>query len=259
MEWRDEGLIIGLRRHGESSVILEAMTRGRGRCLGLVRGGRSQRMRGMLQPGNSAALVWRARLDEHLGVFAVEPTQLRAARHMTNAQALHGFGLAGALLRLIAERDPHPALYDAASDLADHLGEARGPASLARFELQILRETGFGLDLTRCAATGTSENLIYVSPKSGRAVSRQAGEPYRDRLLPLPAFLVGDDEAAPGAQDLADAFALTGHFLERDLFAPRGLAVPDSRRAYLAALQQNAGLAEGGAGAREEKEAEPLT
>ena len=121
MEWRDEGLIIGVRKYGETSVIVEAMTRAHGRHLGLVKGGRSRRMQPFLQAGNSAELVWRARLDEHLGAFAVEPTQLRTARLMASAEALHAIGLISALLRLIAERDPHPELYEAAILIADHI------------------------------------------------------------------------------------------------------------------------------------------
>ncbi len=235
MEWRDEGLIIGIRKHGETSVILEAMTPKHGRHLGLVRGGRSRRMQPMLQPGNNVSLVWRARLDEHLGHYAVEVTKLRAANLMASAAALHGLNLLAALLRLLAERDPHAALYEAALLIADHLEDTKiGPALLVRFELAVLAELGFGLDLSRCAATGVSEDLIYVSPKTGRAVSRQAGAPYVDRLLRLPGFLRGDAIVEDSAQaDLRDAFDLTAYFLERDVYGPRGLCLPETRRAYL--------------------------
>jgi DNA repair protein RecO (recombination protein O) len=241
MEWHDEGLIIGIRKHGETSVILEAMTAEHGRHLGLVRGGRSRRMRPVLQPGNQASLTWRARLDEHLGLYAVEVTEPRAGRLMTSAAALHGLNHIAALLRLLAERDPHPRLYQAASRIADYLGDAQiGPALLVRFELAILAEFGFGLDLSRCAATGTTEDLVYVSPKTGRAVSRQAGAPYHDRLLRLPAFLRAAAVAAtPPPSDLRDGFELSGYFLARDVFAPRGLQLPDARRAYLAEVAKS--------------------
>jgi DNA repair protein RecO (recombination protein O) len=235
MEWRDEGLIIGIRKHGETSVILEAMTFSHGRHLGLVRGGRSRRLQPVLQPGNHVSLTWRARLDEHLGLYAIEMTEPRAGRLMANGAALHGLNLLAALLRLLAEREPHPSLYEAATLIADHLDEKIAPALLVRFELAILAELGFGLDLVRCAATGGTEDLIYVSPKTGRAVSRQAGAPYRDRLLRLPGFLRNDaiiESPAPG--DLRDGFELTAYFLQRDVFAPRGLDLPDTRRAYLA-------------------------
>jgi DNA repair protein RecO (recombination protein O) len=236
MEWHDEGLILGLKKYGETSVILEAMTPAHGRHLGLVRGGRSKRWQPLLQPGNSVDLVWRARLDEHLGLYAVEVTKPRAANLMASALALHGLNHLATLLRLLAERDPHPALYETALLIADHLDDKHvTPAALVRFELAILGELGFGLDLSSCAATGTNEDLIYVSPKSGRAVSRAAGAPYHDRLLPLPGFL-RDAEAEAGAGEIAEGFRLTGYFLERDVFTPRGLEMPQARHAYLAEL-----------------------
>lgn len=236
MEWSDEALIIGVRKHGEASVILEAMTREHGRHLGIVKGGRSARMRPILQPGNAVDLVWRARLEEHLGVYALEPREQRAARVMASAPALHALHLVGALLRLLPERDPHPALYETAQLIADHCDEPRvAPALIVRMELAILSELGFQLDLSSCAATGARDDLIYVSPRSGRAVSRDAGAPWRDRLLPLPAFLRAGN-TAPTRDDVRDGFRLTGYFLERDLFGPRGLPMPESRAALIASL-----------------------
>ena len=238
MEWHDEGLILGLKKHGETSVILEAMTPAHGRHLGLVRGGRSKRWQPLLQPGNSVELIWRARLDEHLGLYAVEVTKPRAGQVMTSALALHGLNHLAALLRLLAERDPHPALYETALLIADHLGDARvTPAALVRFELAILAELGFGLDLSCCAASGVRDDLIYVSPKSGRAVSRLSGIAYQDRLLALPDFL-RDANAEADAEAIAQGFRLTGYFLERDIFAPRGVRMPDARHAYLAELSR---------------------
>jgi DNA repair protein RecO (recombination protein O) len=244
MEWRDEGLIIGARKHGEASTIVEALTRAHGRHLGLVRGGRSARLRATLQPGNTIGLVWRARLDEHLGSFAVEPLALRAGRLMESPLALAGINYLAALVRVLPERDPHPALYEAASLIAEALDEAMlAPTLIARFEAQILAECGFQLDLSRCAATGATDGLIYVSPKSGRAVSAEAGAPWRDRLLPLPAFLRegASVEAQPSWREIADGFRLTGFFLGRDLFALRGEPLPDSRAAFLKAAAQVAG------------------
>ena len=237
MEWRDEGLIIGIRRHGETSVILEAMTRDHGRHLGLVRGGRSRRLQPALQPGNSLHLVWRARIDEHLGTFTPEPTILRAARYIDSALALAGIGHVGGLLRLLPERDPHEALFIALNLLAEHLDAKEiAPALLARFEVLVLAECGFGLDLGECAATGVRDDLAYVSPKSGRAVSRHAGAPWHEKLFSLPGFLRENVWShAPSGADVADAFRITGHFLQRDVYAPRGLTPPDSRRAFLVA------------------------
>jgi len=240
MEWSDEGIVIGVRRHGETSSIVEAMTRGHGRHLGLVRGGRSSRLRPALQPGNTLGLVWRARLDEHLGVFAVEPLALRAGRLIGSALGLAGLGWLGALMRLLPEREPHEALFEALTLIVDRLDDAAvAPALVARLEAQALAECGFALDLDSCAATGSRDDLVYVSPKSGRAVSAAAGAEWRDRLLPLPAFLRGGEVDAPGPTEIADAFRLTGFFLDRDLFAPRGLPLPDSRRAFLAAAAKS--------------------
>jgi DNA repair protein RecO (recombination protein O) len=241
MEWHDEGLIIGVRRHGEASTIVEAMTREHGRHLGLVRGGRSARLRATLQPGNSIGVVWRARLDEHLGSYTIEPLLLRAGRLMGSGLALAGINYAAALMRALPERDPHEHVYAAASLIADALDDSsRAPALIARFEAQILAECGFQLDLSSCAATGVTEDLAYVSPKSGRAVSAEAGAPYRDRLLPLPAFLRDDapPDAPPNAEEIADAFRLTGFFLARDLFALLGAPLPELRAAFLKASTQ---------------------
>ncbi len=238
MEWRDEGLIIGLKKHGETSVIVEVFTRAHGRHLGIVRGGRSQKMQPLLQPGNSVDIVWRARLEEHLGMFVVEPTRQRASSIMDSGLALQGINLAGACLRLLPERDPHEALYETAQLIADHLCERElAPALMVRLELAVLQELGFGLDFGECAATGRRDDLIYVSPKSGRAVSGAAGKPYHDRMLALPEFVkgAGDGKAVTSA-DIAAGFALTGYFLERDVFTPRGLPMPEARRAYLAEI-----------------------
>ena len=190
MEWTDEGIVLGVRRHGESSAIVELLTRGHGRHLGLVRGGAGSRMRPLLQPGNSVTAVWRARLDEHLGTYAIEGTRLRAATLLASSHAVYGVTHLASLARLLPERDPHEDIFemlDRTLDDFDDIGEAA--VHLIKFELAMLAELGFGLDLDNCAATGETTDLIYVSPKSGGAVSRGAGEPWRDRLLRLPPFL----------------------------------------------------------------------
>jgi DNA repair protein RecO (recombination protein O) len=236
MQWIDEGIVLGAKRHGESSVILELMTHGHGRHLGLVRGGAGTRQRGVLQPGNALRATWRARLDEHLGHYAVEAVNLRAARFLPAAHAVHGVTHLAALCRLLAERESHAAIYDALDAILASLDDPAAAAPMiARFELDFLAELGFGLDLSSCAATGTTADLIYVSPRSGRAVSRSAGEAYRDKLMRLPAFLHTESEPE-SASDLADAFALTGFFLDRHAFAPRGLTLPESRAHFIAAL-----------------------
>ncbi len=231
MEWTDEGTVIGVRRHGESAVILEAMTRRHGRHLGLVRGGRSARLQPVIQPGNAVSLTWRARLDEHLGDYKVELLASHAARLIVAPVALCGLATVSALLRLLPERDPHPGLHEALAVLIAHLDdEALAPALVVRFELAMLAELGFGLDLARCAVTGSMDDLGHVSPKSGKAVSRAAAAPYLDRLLTLPAFLSeGQGGRAPSVADITAGFALTGFFLKRHVFEPRGLFEPAER------------------------------
>ena len=234
MQWIDEGIVLGVKRHGETSVILELMTQERGRHLGLVRGG--ARLAGVLQPGNSLRATWRARLDEHLGHYAVEGLNLRAAGFLGDAYAVHGVTHLAALCRLLAEREPHARIHAALEAILDRIDDPAMAATLiARFELSFLAELGFGLDLSSCAASGTTADLIYVSPRSGRAVSRAAGEDYRDKLLRLPDFLRSGEERASAA-DLVDAFALTGFFLDRYAFAPRGIAIPTARARFVAAV-----------------------
>lgn len=233
MEWTDEAIVLGGRRHGESSVILETLTRDHGRHLGLVRGGRSKTMRPVLQTGNEVRLVWRARIDAHLGNFAVEGTTLHAARFIASRLALFAVTHLAALVRLLPERDPHPELYGALAHILAAIEDPQlAPALAARFELVMLAELGFGLDLSCCAATGDTADLAYVSPRSGRAVGRIAGQAWRDKLLPLPPFLTGED-GSPSGENVLEAFRLTGHFLERDVFAPRGLAMPEGRLALI--------------------------
>ena len=237
MHWQDEGLVIGARRHGETSVILELMTREHGRHLGLVRGGVGRALVGVLQPGNQVEATWRARLESHLGAYTIEPLRARAARLIDRSHSLHGLAHLCALLRLLPERDPHADLFEMAQAIADHLDSLRfGAALMARFELALLAALGFGLDLGACALTGSREELCYVSPKTGRAASRSAGERWRERLFHYPEFLRSPTFDAPDSRDLADAFRLTGHFLARDVFAPRGMETPHARALYISAV-----------------------
>jgi DNA repair protein RecO (recombination protein O) len=245
MHWTDEGVILATRRHGETSLIVELMTPTHGRHLGLVRGGRSPRHQAILQPGNSVSATWRARLDEHLGNYAIEGTTSRAAQLMESAAGLYGIQTIASLLRLLPERDPHPRLYQALLAVMDWLDEPMAAgALLVRFEAGLLEELGFGLDLERCAATGMTGELAYVSPKTGRAVSRAAGQPYNDRLLSLPPFMVASGaNAEPDVADIMAGFRLTGYFLARHVYEPRGIALPDARSRFLALVGRPAGAA----------------
>jgi len=205
-----------------------------------VRGGAGSRMRPLLQPGNSVSVVWRARLDEHLGTYAIEGTRLRAATLLASSHAVYGVTHLAALARLLPERDPHEDIYEMLLHTLDDFDDAGGAAvHLIRFELAMLGELGFGLDLDNCAATGETTDLVYVSPKSGGAVSRTAGEPWRDRLLRLPPFLRASEEEAETSlsdQDLQDGFQLTGMFLLRHVLEPRGQGHSDAREGFINAV-----------------------
>lgn len=238
MQWSDDGFVLGIRRHGEANAILELMTRAHGRHLGLVRGGAGSRMRPVLQPGNAVRAHWRARLDDHLGTFTIEPVALRAGALFSDPHAVFAVTHIAALARLLPERDPHESVFDGLETIVSQLHEpAICAALIVRFELLMLSELGFGLDLEACAATGSMTDLVYVSPKSGRAVSRDAGAPWRDRLLSLPAFVIGDAEPVE-AKDIEDGFALTAFFLARHVLEPRGLALPDARAHFIAAVRR---------------------
>jgi DNA repair protein RecO (recombination protein O) len=235
MQWSGEGLIIGVRRHGESGVIAEVMVEGRGRHLGLIRGGRSSKYAAALQAGNSVQLTWRARLEEHLGTFVLEVTDTRAARLIADRTRLYMAQLLCDHLRLLPERDPNDRLLALTVRLLDGAENAPLGAALARFELTLLDDLGFGLDLAACAATGATADLTHVSPKTGRAVSRAAAAPYLDKLFALPAFLL-DDRAVPDPGDLAAAFTLTGYFLDRHVWAARQVDPPATRDSLIGIL-----------------------
>lgn len=236
MEWQENGYILNARSHGETSAILSAFTRSRGHHQGLVRGGRSKRQRPVLQPGNYVSLSWRARLEDHLGAFTLEPLDLKAASILDERAALAGLQVICSLPMLLPERNPYPRLYDSFEHVLNAIFDAGGevkdhiwPALLASFELGFLSELGFGLDLSSCAASGSKQDLIYVSPKSGRAVSAKEGEPYKDKLFKLPQFLCADGAKTPTKQDILDGFTLTGYFINRNIYEPRGLKPPETR------------------------------
>ena len=228
MDWRDEGILLTARRHGESAAIVEVFTALHGRHAGVVRGGGSRRMAPVLQPGTCLSVEWSARLEEHIGTFRIDPIARRAPRTTGRATATtiatlmaDGAALAtlAAMVALVAatlpERDAHPDLYARSLALLDALGSAPDwPARYAAWELALLAELGFGLDLAACALTGSTQDLVWVSPRTGRAVSRRAGAPWADRLLALPAFLRGVGPPVPEPSEVAAALVLTGHFLD---------------------------------------------
>lgn len=237
MEWTDSAIVLHVRPHGENNVVLDTLTREHGRHAGLVRGGRSRKLRPILQTGNLISAEWRARLAEHLGFFVVDLETPYAARILDDRLALAGLGSLARLSSLLAEDDPHPGLFDLAVLMLDHLDdETLWPQLLVRWELQLLTEMGVGLDLRQCAATGTQHDLIYVSPKSACAVSAKAGEPYAHLLLPLPEFLLSAKGQAGSLKDVLDGFALTGYFLEKHVFNQRNMSLPTTRQDFVGLL-----------------------
>jgi DNA repair protein RecO (recombination protein O) len=240
MEWSDEGVVLSVRPHGETAAVVDLFTRAHGRHSGLVHGGRSRRLRPVLQIGNHVDATWKARLADNLGHYNVELRRGFAAPLMEDPAALAAVTSMAALARLLPERDPHPNLFEITLFVLGFLGDAGvWPALVVRWELALLEELGFGLDLATCAATGTAADLTYVSPKSGRAVSAEAGEPYKDRLLTLPRFLrAGDAAGVVAKEDIAAGFALTGYFLEARVLAPHNLEVPDARGRLVSYLRQ---------------------
>jgi DNA repair protein RecO (recombination protein O) len=242
MQWTDSGIVLGTRRHGESSVVLELMTALHGRHYGLVRGGAGRRYTPMLQPGNSVLVTWSARIEEQLGTYTVEAQTMRAAQIIGSAPALYCVGYLASLLRLLPERDPHDGLHDGLELIMSQLERMEVAAPLVvRFEIAILTALGFGLDLKECAATGSRHELVYVSPRTGRAVSREAGLPYHDKLLSLPAFATGGAGHNLSPDSLREGFALTQFFLERHVFEPRGLMLTDQRASFIDAVMRGMG------------------
>ncbi|MGO4914266.1 DNA repair protein RecO [Pseudogemmobacter sp. W21_MBD1_M6] len=239
MEWRDQGALLAVRRHGETSAIIEVFTECHGRHAGIVRGGTSRKLAPVLQPGAQLDLTWRARLDDHIGTFTVEPLRSRAAYVMQDRLTLSGLNAICALLAFVLpEREAHPALYLRSMALLDMLGHTEDwPLAYLRWELALLEDMGFGLDLTRCAVTGSRDDLAYVSPKSGRAVSAGAAGDWAAKLLPLPLCLLGQGPAA--ASEVREGLRTTGFFMERWLAAELGnKPLPAARQRLIEALSR---------------------
>lgn len=238
MEWREQGILLSVRRHGETGAIIETLSPEHGRCFGLVRGGAGRRMTPTLQPGNDLDLTWRARTAEQLGNFSVELIHARADGAMADREALATLDSVRAMLSIfLPEREPAPVIHKGTHALLDVLADPpTRRLAYARWEIMLLEELGFALDLSRCAASGTREGLCYVSPRTGRAVSRDAGAPYADRMLPLPEFLTRRGEA-PDRAGLYAAMTLTGHFLQIWASEPLGhKEMPPARQRLMALL-----------------------
>ena len=228
MDWRDIGFVLAAKRHGESGLIVELLTAEHGRHAGLVRGGQSPRRRALLQPGNRVVAGWRGRLPEHLGMLECELIDAHAARFLDDPDRLAALSSASALLlAALPEREPHGDIFASFAALLDAFDSSGWRQAYVLWECGLLGALGFGLDLTCCAVTGTTDELSHVSPRTGRAVSRAAAAPYRDKLLPLPPFLWSEEAASPA--DIAAGLALTEHFLVHHLLAPQGRGLPEAR------------------------------
>lgn len=238
MEWSDKGFVLSARRHGENASLVMLFTEFHGRHAGLVLGGQGRRARGLYQAGNLVSAVWRARLDEHLGNFRCELVRAHVAEILDDALRLSALSAACSVVEaVLPERHPYPVLYSHFAQLGDEIrhGDEWG-AFYARFELELLAELGFGLDLTACAVTGEVENLCYVSPRSGRAVSSAAGQDWREKLLPLPEFLWRSNAPLPQKEAVREALYLTGWFLAAHVFD--GSDLPPARERFIERLQQ---------------------
>jgi DNA repair protein RecO (recombination protein O) len=248
MEWREDGILLAVRRHGETAAILEVFTPGHGRHVGVVPGGASRRMAPILQPGAQIDVTWRARLSDHIGSFRVEPVASRAADVLDDRLALAGLGAVCALLSFcLPERAPYPALYARTLALLDGLGAERWADAYLGWEVALLTEMGFGLSLEACAVTGSTEDLIYVSPRTGRAVSRDGAGDWADRLLPLPPCLSGAPSEAP--EDLLSGLRTTGHFLGEHLAPSLGdRPLPSARQRLVDLIARRAQTANGESG-----------
>jgi len=235
MEWRADGILLAVRRHGEAAAIVELFTAERGRHVGVVRGGASRKMAPLLQVGAQLDAAWRARLSDHIGSYTVEVQKGRAAGVMDNRVALAGLSTVCALLAFtLPERAPYPALYARTIAILDGLGAEHWARAYLLWEMDLLAEMGFGLDLRTCAVSGVVEDLAYISPRTGRAVAKGAAGEWADRLLPLPPVLVG---AESGLSGVIDGLRVTGHFLETHLARSLGdRPLPAARHRFVEAL-----------------------
>jgi DNA repair protein RecO (recombination protein O) len=239
MDWQDTGFVLMARRHGENALIVELLTAERGRHAGLVRGGQSPRRRALFQPGNLLAASWRGRLPEHLGQLDCELVRAHAARFLDDPDRLAALAAAAALLNTaLPEREPHRDVYDGFEALVGTLDSAAWAQHYVAWERDLLAALGFGLDLSRCAVTGHNQDLAFVSPRTGRAVTREAAGPYRDKLLPLPGFLWR--EAAATQPDIVAGLNLTGYFLDRHVLLPQGRALPEARERLADRMRRSA-------------------
>lgn len=228
--WQDQGIVLSVRGHGENGAIVSLMTQGQGRAAGYVRGASSSKMRGTLEIGNRVDAAWQSRVADGLGTFTLELCRNHAAPLMQDSLKLGALQAACALTdAALPEREVHGGLYHGLEALFSMLeGDVWGPAYVL-WEIAFLKELGFSLDLSRCAGGGDDASLAYMSPKTGRAVSYEAGAPYKEKLLVLPSFLTGRHEDTKEEEDVLLGLKMTGHFLEHWVFNHHTKGVPEAR------------------------------
>lgn len=234
MHWTDEAIILSARKHGEHQALVRLFARQHGVFASIAQGAYSKAQRGIYQPGNIVSVKWNARLAEHMGSVSAEMQEPVTAFIMNDPLKLAALSSAATLMEMILpERHPYPTLYRRLQEMLMHLKHSESwQEDYVRFELALLAESGFGLDLGSCAATGRQEDLTYVSPKSGRSVSTEAGEPYKDKLLALPGFLspeVNRKKTGCGTQEILAGLRLSGYFLDHWLTGPHGKKLPAAR------------------------------
>jgi len=238
VSWEDRAIILGTRRHGEHDVIVTVLAESQGKQLGVMKGGGGRKGRGLLQPGNLVKIWWRARLDAHLGTVTCEMLHGYAAEAISHPDHLAGLSALCAMAEsTLPEREPHNPVFTHMLNLLEHLGDPDWSAAYALWEMALLRDMGYGLDLSSCAATGVTDDLTHVSPKSGRAVSRDAARPYIDRLFALPDFMKAGDATGASAADVAGALRLTAHFFDTHVFKPHQRKLPAARMRFAERLQ----------------------
>lgn len=239
MEWNDIGVVLSTKRHGENSIILSLLTEEHGRYLGLVRGSRNKKSQGTYEPGNLLSVKWRARISDHLGGFTCELIKAQAALYLNNPLKLSALIAACSLAEVtLPERSSEPIVFRGFCEFLESLVGNDWPRFLVIWELNLLKELGFGLDLSKCASTGQTSELVFVSPKTGRSVSRNAGLPFAKRLLPLPEFLLNKHSEKPNWSEIIDGLTLTSYFLENHLLAPGYRKLPNARYRLIEKIQK---------------------
>lgn len=231
MHWTDQAIVLSAKKYGESSAIVTLLTAEHGIFKGLVRGISGKKQRGIYQTGNLIEAIWRGRLSEHLGNFTAELESANAAMLLSSSSKLSALlSISSILESVLPEREPHMDVFEHLVDFIEHLTEDKNwPLYYVAMEFKLLNLLGFGIDVSSCAATGAVEDLIYISPKSGRAVSRTAGDPYRDRLFAMPKFLTNGYNSDIKMHEIINAMNICSYFLEKYRFKPHNASLPDAR------------------------------